>query len=211
MVRFPFPLPSQRRRPVRSSRGDWSNAFFRLGLILLVAAIAFPAYAQGKALTLDDFDQAGAWTVVTSDQVSGKLRAAEGHDGRALCLDYDFNGVSGYAAMQRELPLDYPGNYAFAFQLRGDSPANDLQFKLVDDSGDNVWWVNRTHYQYPTQWTQVVYKKRHITRAWGPAPIRPFATAAGSSSRSTTASAEKARCASTSCRCARCRRRIIRH
>ena len=142
----------------------------RSGLALLLAAMGLPAFAQGKARKLDDFEQVGAWTVATSDQVSGKLRMAEGHDGKALCLDYDFNGVSGYAAMQRELPLDYPDNYAFTFQLRGDSPANDLQFKLVDDSGDNVWWVNRTHFEYPKQWTPVVYKKRHISRAWGPAP-----------------------------------------
>lgn len=140
------------------------------GLALLLAAMGLPASAQDKARKLDDFERIGAWTVVTSDQVTGKLRVAEGHDGKALCLDYDFNGVSGYAAMQRELPLDYPGNYAFAFQLRGDSPANDLQFKLVDDSGDNVWWVNRTNYEYPKQWAPVVYKKRHISRAWGPAP-----------------------------------------
>ena len=95
---------------------------------------------------------------------------AEGHDGKALCLDYDFNDVSGYAAMQRELPLDYPDNYAFAFQLRGDSPANDLQFKLVDDSGDNVWWVNRTHFEYPKQWTPVRLQEAAHQRAWGPAP-----------------------------------------
>lgn len=140
------------------------------GLALILAAIGLPAFAQGKARTLDDFERVGAWTVVTSDQVSGKLRMAEGHDGKALCLDYDFNGVSGYAGLQRELPLDYPDNYALTFQLRGESPANDLQFKLVDDSGDNVWWVNRTHYEFPKQWTPVIYKKRHISRAWGPAP-----------------------------------------
>jgi hypothetical protein len=146
------------------------RSVLRSGLALLLAAMGLPAFAQGKTRKLDDFEQVGAWTVVTSDQVSGKLRVADGHDGKALCLDYDFNDVSGYAAMQRELPLDYPDNYAFEFKLRGDSPANDLQFKLVDDSGDNVWWVNRTHYEYPKQWTPVVYKKRHISRAWGPAP-----------------------------------------
>ena len=96
--------------------------------------------------------------MVTSDQVSGTLRSVDGVDGidgKALCLDYDFNGVSGYAGITRELPLDYPDNYAFSFQLRGDSPANDLQFKLVDDSGDNVWWVNRPRYAFPPQWTPV--------------------------------------------------------
>ncbi|HEY5852128.1 MAG TPA: discoidin domain-containing protein [Lysobacter sp.] len=140
--------------------------------VALAAALALPATAtaQGAARLLDDFDAPKAWTVVTSDQVSGTLRSGAGTKGKALCLDYDFNGVSGYAGITRELPLDYPDNYAFSFQMRADSPANDLQFKLVDDSGDNVWWVNRPRYAFPSQWTQVQYKRRHITRAWGPAP-----------------------------------------
>src|SRR5690606_40113333 len=93
---------------------------------------------------LDGFEDPALWRVVVSDQVSASIRKVDGAQGGALCLDYDFNGVSGYAGIQRDLPLEYPQNYRFAFQLRGDSPANDLQFKLVDASGDNVWWVNRS-------------------------------------------------------------------
>ena len=137
-----------------------------------LALVPAMAWAQGVAeiRVLDDFESTTPWQVVTSDQVSGTLRSVEGADGNAVCLDYDFNGVSGYAGLTRELPVDYPGNYAFSFQLRGDSPANDLQFKLVDDSGDNVWWVNKPRYDFPKTWTPVVYKQRHISRAWGPAP-----------------------------------------
>ncbi|HVK50238.1 MAG TPA: discoidin domain-containing protein, partial [Pseudoxanthomonas sp.] len=76
------------------------------------------------------------------------------------------------AGIQRDLPLDYPDNYQFQFQLRGDSPHNDLQFKLVDASGDNVWWVNRPRYDFPQDWTTVTYKRRHIDKAWGPSPDR---------------------------------------
>ncbi|WP_157489332.1 discoidin domain-containing protein [Lysobacter sp. Root916] len=126
--------------------------------------------ASAKPRTLDTFESTAPWTVVTSNQVSGQLRLADGAQGKAICLDYDFNDVSGYVGLQRALPMQYPDNYAFSFQLRGDSPVNDLQFKLVDDSGDNVWWVNRPKYAFPKQWTPVVYKQRHISRAWGPAP-----------------------------------------
>src|SRR3546814_6016540 len=90
----------------------------------------------------------------------------------ALCLDYDFTDVSGDVGIQLDLPIDYPENYAFAFQIRGDSPANDLEMKFVDESGDNVWWVKRTGYEFPTQWTPVRYKKRHIVKTWGPSPDR---------------------------------------
>ncbi|MEH6413984.1 discoidin domain-containing protein [Pseudomonas sp. CGJS7] len=145
-------------------------------LALALSALAFSVEAApaltspASPRTLDDFESASPWKVVVSDQVTASLRKTEGAQGAALCLDYDFNGVSGYAGLQRELPLEYPDNYQFAFQLRGDSPANDLQFKLVDASGDNVWWVNKPKYDFPKQWTPVVYKQRHISRAWGPAP-----------------------------------------
>ena len=109
--------------------------------------------------------------MVTSDQVSGKLRSVDRRRRQ---------GAVPGLRLQRRVRLrghrsascrwTIPDNYAFSFQLRGDSPANDLQFKLVDDSGDNVWWVNRPRYDFPTQWTPVRYKRRHISRAWGPAP-----------------------------------------
>nr|WP_298120234.1 discoidin domain-containing protein [uncultured Pseudoxanthomonas sp.] len=143
----------------------------RLGCLLL--ALPAPAFAaQDGVRILDDFSDPSAWRVVTSNQVSGALRAVDGVEGKALCLDYDFNGVSGHAGIQRDLPLSYPANYRFGFQLRGDSPRNDLQFKVVDASGDNVWWVNRPKYEYPSVWTPVRYKQRHIDKAWGPDPDR---------------------------------------
>src|SRR5690606_17145223 len=113
-----------------------------LGLLLLLSpAPALAQQAIGEPRLLDGFEDAKSWRVVTSNQVSGSLRMVDGAQGRALCLDYDFNGVSGYAGIQRDLPVDYPDNYAFAFELRGESPANDLEMKFIDASGDNVWWV----------------------------------------------------------------------
>ncbi len=133
---------------------------------------ASSTHAQQGTRPIDAFENPSDWKVVVSNQVAGKLRQVQGVDGKALCLDYDFNGVSGYAGIQRDIAIDYPQNYQFTFQLRGDSPKNDLQFKLIDASGDNVWWVNRPKYDYPRDWTPVRYKKRHIDKAWGPDPDR---------------------------------------
>nr|WP_235974058.1 discoidin domain-containing protein [Luteimonas sp. MC1750] len=135
-------------------------------------AVVVPAVAQEVLSTqvLDGFEDPPAWSVVASDQVRASIRAVEGAEGRALCLDYDFNGVSGHAGIRRALPLEFPGNYRFDLQLRGDAPANDLQFKLVDASGDNVWWANRTSVEPPSRWTPQRYKARHIVKAWGPDP-----------------------------------------
>ncbi|MCD9098712.1 discoidin domain-containing protein [Luteimonas fraxinea] len=128
---------------------------------------AAPAAGEGIRI-LDDFDDPSTWTVVTSNQVTGTLRQVDVEGGKALCLDYDYNGVSGHVGIQRDLEMTYPENYRFAFRMRGESPANDLQFKVIDASGDNVWWVNRPKYDFPTDWTDVRYRKRHIDKAWGP-------------------------------------------
>lgn len=150
-----------RKRPPTMAKG-----------LLLLLAWAGTAAAQESPRVLDSFDDPANWRVVTSNQVSAQLRSVEGVDGRALCLDYDYNGVSGYAGIQRDLPLTYPGNYQFQFRLRGESPRNDLQFKLFDASGDNVWWVNNPRYEVPRDWTTVTYKRRHIDKAWGPSAER---------------------------------------
>jgi hypothetical protein len=117
-----------------------------------------------QARVIDTFDSADGWKVIQSDQVTGTLRNADG----GLCLDYDFHDVSGYVGLQRDVALDYPGNYAFAFKLRGEGPANDFQFKLVDASGDNVWWATKPKFAFPSEWTPMRFKKRHISKAWGP-------------------------------------------
>jgi len=178
-------MSSSRRKPgsilplplfqVRRETSKWIPAFAGMtsemvaaGVLLVLSGMAL---AQEMTI-LDHFDDPTPWRVVTSNQVSGSLRAIDGVEGRALCLDYDFNGVSGYAGIQRDLAIEYPENYRFSFRLRGDSPDNDLQFKLVDASGDNVWWVNRPKYDFPRQWTEVRYKRRHIDKAWGPDPDR---------------------------------------
>ena len=132
-------------------------------LLLLVA----PAHAQSTHM-LEAFESADGWKVVTSDQVTGTLRRVDGANGKALCLDYDFNGVSGYVGIQKAIPMSYPDNYAFGVTLRGQGPRNDFQFKLVDASGDNVWWATRPKFALPGEWTPTQFRKRHITKAWGP-------------------------------------------
>jgi hypothetical protein len=109
--------------------------------VCMTALDAMPAELPPIQL-LDGFDDIRSWHVATSDDVHATLRLAAGNQGNALCMDFDFGAVSGYAVARRELPLEYGDNYEFSFDLRGTAP-NTLQFKLVDASGQNVWWVNR--------------------------------------------------------------------
>ncbi len=105
---------------------------------------------------------------MASDQVSSTLRPIHENGNDALCLDYNFNNVSGYAAMRRDLPINFPANFQFDFRVRGSGPANAFEFKLIDASGDNVWWVSKPNTVLPKDWTDLRYKARHISPAWGP-------------------------------------------
>ncbi|MET1084845.1 MAG: carbohydrate binding domain-containing protein, partial [Burkholderiales bacterium] len=145
-----------------------------LACIVFASATAFPASPkdENQMRMLDDFHDLTAWQISASDDVKASLRRVPGRDGNALCLDFDFGNVSGYAVARRELAIDYPENYEFSFGLRGDTPPNTLQFKLVDASGENVWWVHRPDFDFPSEWRQVRFKKRHVEFAWGPARDR---------------------------------------
>ncbi|HET7232916.1 MAG TPA: discoidin domain-containing protein [Longimicrobium sp.] len=116
---------------------------------------------------LDDFESITPWSATPSDGVGLTLASDAGHTGRALRMDVDFHGGGGYAVAHRALPVDLPENYELSFWIRGTIPANNLEFKLIDASGDNVWWVNRRDFAYPDGWTRVVIKKRQISFAWG--------------------------------------------
>ncbi|RZI99379.1 MAG: hypothetical protein EOP39_24800, partial [Rubrivivax sp.] len=118
------------------------------------------------AAVIDDMKDASLWKATASDQVKSSLRRDAKDD--SLCLDYDFAGVSGYAVMRRELPLDWPADFALTTQIKGSGKGNDLQIKFVDTSGDNVWWVNRPNFPLPDTLTEQSFKRRHFSFAWGP-------------------------------------------
>ncbi|MDP2369962.1 discoidin domain-containing protein [Rhodoferax sp.] len=150
----------------------WTTCRLRHGAVYAALTLAAQVLAQGSAgsalRTLDNFDELTPWTANASDQVKASLRQVQGVAGNALCLDYDFNGVAGYAYARRALPLVFPDNYSFEIQVRGDAPSNKLEVKWVDASGDNVWWAQRRDFTPPANWETWRIKKRHIEMAWGP-------------------------------------------
>ena len=130
---------------------------------LLVTALAFPLRAQ-EPRVIDDFSSLAAWTSVPSDGVSLQLVPAAG----AMRMDIDFHGGGGYAVARRTVDFELPENYEITFRVRGTVPVNNLEFKLSDSTGDNVWWVNRRDYAFPRTWTTYRIKRRQIQFAWGP-------------------------------------------
>ncbi|MCU1350569.1 MAG: coagulation factor 5/8 type protein, partial [Acidobacteria bacterium] len=107
---------------------------------------------------------AANWTPHPSDGVTMRL-TREGDSNR---LDFDFHGHAGYAIARRKIDLDLPPNYQFVQRIRGEAPSENLELKLVDATGDNVWWSNRHNFVFPRTWTPLKTKKRQISFAWGP-------------------------------------------
>src|SRR5207247_540305 len=128
--------------------------------------------------TLARCDAPETWRAAMSDEVRASVHPAAGPSGPALRLDFDLGGTAGYAAARRALPVDLPPNYEFSFYLRADAPVNELQVKLVDASGDNVWWFHRSDFEFPREWRLIRIKKRQIDFAWGPTSDRTLRHAA---------------------------------
>src|SRR5687768_10363615 len=117
---------------------------------------------------IDDFESVSQWKAIPSDDVTLRVSQDAGVSGKSMRLDFDFHGHGGYAVVHRDVKLAVPANYEFTFSIRADAPVNTLEFKLIDPSGDNVWWSNQPNFVFPKEWTTVTRKKRHITFAWGP-------------------------------------------
>jgi hypothetical protein len=146
----------------------------RLAMAGTMLTCAINAYAVDAptSRTLDDFSQPNLWKASGTDDISASLRPVDGKDahdknGRALCLDFDFHGVSGGVTLHRALPINFPANYALSFDVRGAMPANDLQLRLIDASGDNVWWYRHEAFQPNRPWQTIDVGKRDIDFAWG--------------------------------------------
>jgi len=147
-------------------------------LLTAMMVCGLPRTAGATQTVLDAFDDIAPWKAAVSDGVQASVHQVDGKNGRALRLDFDLAGTAGYAAARRALPLTLPPRYEISFYLRADAPVNTLQVKLVDASGDNVWWVNRPNYEFPREWQRVTIKQRQIEFAWGPTKDRTLRGAA---------------------------------
>src|SRR5687768_5464833 len=144
----------------------------RFRVSILVAAIAgAPSLASGQqqpVRVLDDFSTVTGWTGHPSDGTQIQITSDSGYRGKGMRLDFDFRGGGGYVIARKAIPITYPANYELMFRVRASAPRNNLEIKLVDRSGDNVWWVNKRDFEFPEAWSTVTLKKRHISFAWGP-------------------------------------------
>jgi hypothetical protein len=109
-----------------------------------------------------------AWQAVVSGNAQLELSAAPAGRVPALRMDFDFKGAGGFVVARRALSRSMPEEYAVTFRLRGSGPVNNLELKLVDATGQNVWRHVQKDLRLPARWTRVTVHSRDIEFAWGP-------------------------------------------
>lgn len=132
-------------------------------------AVASATATPAPSILVDDFEDLSAWKAQPADGVELSIRPDAGVHGRSMRLDFCFTAGSGWAVAHKAFDLELPENYAFTFRLRGAASLNHLEFKLIDNTGENVWWFVRRDLRFPDAWELFTTRKRQISFAWGPA------------------------------------------
>jgi hypothetical protein len=154
---------------VRAVRPGMVATMIALAAAAWVALPGSAAASAASAIVVDRFDDVSAWSAHPAEGVTLGLTSDAGEHGRALRMDVRFTRGTGYAVARRAVSLDLPADYVFRFRMRGNIPTNALEFKLVDSTGNNVWWYVRRDLEFPREWKTISTRKRQIRFAWGPA------------------------------------------
>jgi len=109
------------------------------------------------------------WRSAAAEGSTIALCAEPGPRGAALRIDFTLAGSASWAIARRECAAVLPEHYVVVLRLCGDCPPNELQIKLVDPSGANVWWWRRRAFEFPRDATVLVFRKASLEFAWGPA------------------------------------------
>jgi hypothetical protein len=112
---------------------------------------------------------AAAWSAVSVGEARLALSASSAGRRPALRLDFDFKGGAGFVVARCPVQHRVCEDYAVSFRLRGVGPPNDLELKLVDSSGQNVWRHVEANLHPPARWKRFRVDGSAFEFAWGPA------------------------------------------
>ena len=138
-------------------------------LALLVSSLALLGAAPLPKTTPLGTSDAASWKAAPAPGVVLQVSPAASAPGGALRLDFDFGGKAGWAAATRKVDLVLPERWEIRMRLRGEALPNDLELKLADPSGENVWWFRKRSLTFPRELEPLRIKQRQVEFAWGPA------------------------------------------
>jgi hypothetical protein len=144
------------------------SMFYRIKIFISGCVLGIFLGVQAQPQRIEDFTSIDEWLVFASDGVTVTVHHDEGLSGKAIRIDFDFVAGAGYGGIRKAVPIILSENYQFTYYVRANAPRNNFEFKLLDPSGDNVWWMNRRNHTFPNEWRRYTVKKRHLSFAWGP-------------------------------------------
>ncbi len=117
---------------------------------------------SGDALGLD------GWSANAASGSRGQVALERTPHGAALRFDFELAGAGAWAIARREVALALPAHYVVKLRLRSKAPSGELQLKLVDPSGANVWWWRREGFAPERDATLLTFRCASLAFAWGP-------------------------------------------
>jgi len=112
---------------------------------------------------------ASRWQSVGSGRAELKLSQAPTRNVAALQMDFDFKDGGGFVVARRVFERAMPEDYVLHIRLRGRGAVNNLELKLVDATGQNVWRHVQKNLAWPSRWKRLKVSSRDMEFAWGPA------------------------------------------
>src|SRR5690606_4343572 len=106
------------------------HAFIQtFSLILIFAFFSVDSFSQ---TLLESFESIDCWESYIADDVEAEISSAEGISERGVKFEYDLINGTGYGGMQKFFTIGLPENFQFTLYLKGDSPPNKFECKLID-------------------------------------------------------------------------------
>jgi hypothetical protein len=109
------------------------------------------------------------WQPTVSGTAELKLSSASAGRDPVLQMEFGFKDGGGFVVAKRPMSRSMPDEYEILFRMRGRGSVINLELKLVDATGRNVWRHVMKNLQLSARWKRMKVQSREIDFAWGPA------------------------------------------
>lgn len=107
----------------------------------------------------------GAWT---ANAAAGSHATLSREEDGALRFAFSLAGHGAWAIARRAVRVALPAHYRISVRLRGEGAPAELQLKLVDAGGTNVWWWRHRDFTPSAAYERLVLHPARLRFAWGP-------------------------------------------
>jgi hypothetical protein len=111
---------------------------------------------------------AHVWQANAAPGCRAELCMDDAPPGAALRFGFALSGHGAWAIARREIRAALPVHYVAILDLSGTGGPVELQLKLIDPGGRNVWWWRRSGVTFDGGSEHLVFRKAALEFAWGP-------------------------------------------